>query len=295
MIDYVVPMVFHQDMEWRDALMSAGRRYDETNTEEFVRYRSWGTEQLLVKCVKRFMPWIRTIYVLLAQESQKQPWMDDEEVRVVYHEEFIPKKFLPTFNSRCIEMFLKNIPDISELFIYGNDDMYPVAPLKEEDFFVDGKPCLHYTEKPFPEAPNAYHIAALGGLNFIAGQFGKRYNRTWLKGGHNLTPMVKSTWEKLWNDHREKIEHSITPFRDIKNYNQWLCPWWHFLSGNYFDHSPKRCYTGTRKSVEEVVATIHSDIQVVCVNDNECEKDYMKYGRAVRRALEEKLETDGRS
>ena len=289
-IDYVVPMVFPDDLDWQRNFLKVGSTYARQKQVEFVRYRSWRTEHLLIRCVKKFMPWIRTIYIILAQESQKKPWMDDEGVRVVYHKDFIPERYLPTFNSRTIEMFLKDIPDISDLFIYGNDDMFPVAPLSEEDFFVDGLPCLHHTLRPYPEAPNAFHIAALGGLNFIAGQFGRHCDKNWLKGGHSMTPMVKGTWEYLWGRYGKEIEGSISPFRNSKNFNQWLCPWWHHHAGRYVDHAPRRRYTGVRKSVEEVVGTIMSEgLQIVCVNDNECESDYMKYGRAVASALEEKL------
>jgi len=293
-IDYVVPMVFHDDPEWRADYHSAGRVYNEENLADFVRYRSWGTERLLVRCIRRFMPFVRTIYIILARESQKRPWMDEEDVRVVYHREFIPEKFLPTFNSRTIEMFLKDIPDISELFVYGNDDMFPIAPLDEEDFFVDGVPCLHHTEKPFPSQPNDFHRAAMNGLNFVAGKFGREYTTSWLKGGHSITPMVRSTWEMLWKEYGKEMESSISVFREPKNFNQWLCPWWHHLSGNYVDRCPRRKYTGVRKPIEEVLHTIlDEDIQVVCVNDNECEKEYMNYGMAVRGALDKRLEDAG--
>ncbi len=289
-IDYVVPMVFHEDTAWQASFNEVGRRFEEDNPYEFVRYRSWDTERLLIQCVKKFMPFVRDIIVILAMETQKQDWMDEEGVRVVYHKDFIPKEFLPTFNSRIIEMFLYRIPGLSDRFIYGNDDMCPVSMMEETDFFEGMVPCLHYNEKPFPEEPNAFHYAARNGLNFIAQEFGKHYTDTWLKGGHSLTPMLKSTWEYLWKRDYFKMKRTITPFREIKNYNQWLCPWWHYLSGNYVDHTPRRKYVSVRKSVDEVYAALlDENVQVVCVNDNECEDDYMLYGEAVKSALRERL------
>jgi hypothetical protein len=32
-------------------------------------------------------------------------------------------------------MFLHRIPGLSERFIYGNDDMFPLSQLEPEDFF----------------------------------------------------------------------------------------------------------------------------------------------------------------
>jgi len=290
-IDYVVPMVFNDDPLWRKDFGKVNGMYNENNLLEFVRYRSWGTEHQLVRCVRKFMPFVRTIYIILARESQKRPWMDEEGVRVAYHRDFMPPKYLPTFNSRAMEMFLKDIPGISETFLYGNDDMFPLSPLSENDFFVDGVPCLHHTEKAFPTEPNNFHLAARNGLNFVAKEFGKHYTGTWLKGGHSITPMLRSTWRHLWGIGGTEIAYSISPFREPKNFNQWLCPWWHHLSGNYIDHAPKRIYASVRKSVEDVVNIISSEEPgIVCVNDNECEWDYRKYARAVSDAIEKVLD-----
>lgn len=288
-IDYVVPMVFHDDLEWRGNFARVGVRYDEHCLASFVRYRSWNTEHLLIRCVKKFMPFVRTIYILLAQESQKRFWMDEEGVRVVYHREFIPERFLPTFNSQSMEMFLKNIPGLSEYFIYGNDDMFPIAPLREKDFFVNGLPCLHHREAPFPSRPNVFHLGCHRGLNFVAEEFGKTFWDTWLKGGHSLTPMLKSTWEHLW-ERGDEIEASVSPFRETKNFNQYICPWWHHLSKKYIDRTPRTIYVNTKKRIGEVCDAFRcGDYDVVCVNDNECVSDYMAYGRAVIECLEEKL------
>lgn len=290
-IDYVVPMVFHQDAEWQKTLLLAGRRYSEDDLIEFVRYRSWNTEELLIRCVLKFMPWLRNIYILLAQESQKQEWMAtlSPKIKVVYHRDFMPQWALPTFNSCSIEMFLHLIPGISERFIYGNDDMFPLAPLSEEDFFVGDTPCLHHEEKSFPANPSIFHLSCRNGLNFVAKEFGKCYNNTLLRCGHSITPMLKSTWEHLWEIGKSEIQVSVTRFRDARNFNQWLCPWWHYLAGKYIDKTPKCSYVNTKNSIEEVIRTMVNSKGIVCVNDNECVKDYMRYGRAVAEAIEEKL------
>ena len=290
-IDYVVPMVFHDDVEWRKVYEETGRRYSEDDLIEFVRYRSWGTEELLIRCVLKFMPWLRNIYILLAQESQKKEWMDtlSPKIKIVYHRDFMPQWALPTFNSCAIEMFLHDIPGISDRFIYGNDDMFPLVPLSEEDFFDGDTPCLHHEERPFPDAPNIFHLSCRNGLNFVAKEFGKRYTKTWLKGGHSITPMLKSTWQHLWENGKSEIQVSVTRFRDARNFNQWLCPWWHHLAGKYVDRTPRRTYISTRNNIEDVIRTIINSKGIVCVNDNECVKDYMRYGRAVVEAIEERL------
>ena len=288
-VDYVVPMVFHNDHLWQEDFKTAHHRFDERNKYDFVRFRSWGTEHLLIRCVKKFMPFVRTIYIILARESQKQSWMDDEGVKVVYHRDFIPERFLPTFNSCAIEMFLHRIPGISDRFIYGNDDMYPLSMLSENDFFEGVIPKQHCGFKPLPENPNIFHCLCLSGLNFVASEFGKKYTDVLLKGGHGLTPVLKSTCEYLWYRGGSEIEKSITPFRGPWNYCQWIYMWWHHLSGNYIDEPCRTVCLSTKNTVEEICSAIRKARGVVCVNDNECEDDYKKYGRAVISELENKL------
>lgn len=288
-IDYVVPMVFHNDKLWQEDFMKVNSRFDETNPYDFVRFRSWGTEHHLIRCVKKFMPFVRTIYIILARESQKQPWMDEEDVRVVYHRDFIQEKFLPTFNSCAIEMFLYLLPDLSERFIYGNDDVFPLTNLRENDFFEGDIPCLMHGIKPYPLIPNIFHRSCQNGQMFVAKEFGVDWSNVLVRGGHSLTPMLKSTWEYLWRIGKSEIENSVSPFRESKNFNQWLCPWWHYLSGDYIDKVPQKSYVSTKNSVEEVVKAINDCKGLLCINDNECENDYMKYGRAVIEAIENKL------
>ena len=288
-IDYVVPMVFHDDVLWQEDFKKVNSRFDVNSIHDFVRFRSWSLEELLIRCVKRNMPFVRTIYIVLARESQKKDWMDQEGVRVVYHREFIPERFLPTFNSCAIEMFLDKIPGISDRFIYGNDDMFPLTELSERDFFEGDVPCQHCGFKPMPDNPNAFHKLCLAGLNFVASEFGLRYTDVILKCGHGLTPLTKNTCEWLWHRGRKEIEDSISPFRTAKNFSQWIFPWWHHLSGNYIDRPCPTSYVSTRSSVDDVVSAIGKAKGVVCVNDNECESDYMKYAVAVSEAIKEKL------
>lgn len=288
-IDYVVPMVFHNDTLWRETFRKVGRMYSETDLNDFVRYRSWGTEELLIKCVRKFMPWVRNIYIILAQESQVQDWMIGSDVKIVFHKDFIPSRFLPTFNSREIEMFLKDIHGLSDHFLYGNDDMFPLDYLSEEDFFIGGKPCIRMSVKAFPERPNNFHKACMNGLNFVASEFGKKYSDTWLKNGHSIAPILKSTCEHLWSRGKERIEASISPMREVKNFNQYIYSWWQYLSGEYVDKAPNRAYVSTKNSVEEVVNAIYESKGIVCINDNECVEDYMEYGRAVIKAIDYKL------
>ena len=291
-IDYVVPMVFPDDPEWRKVLKKAmGKGYEELGAADTVRYRSWGTEELLIRCVRKFMPWVRDIIILLAQESQKQGWMDGYGIKVAYHRDFIPKEHLPTFNSRTIEMYLHKIPGLSDMFVYGNDDIFPLSPLEETEFFLDGRPCQIYVEVPFPKRPNLFHKACLNGLNFVARDYRRHFGTTWLKNGHSLAPILKQTCIDLWKRHPKDMGASITPFRNTRNYNQYVYGWEQHFSGRCFPYFPRCRYVGAGKTpAEEAVSAIgNTDYSIVCINDNEARQDMTSYADAVRKAIEERL------
>lgn len=281
-IDYVVPMVFPEDVLWQRDFKKCNSAY----IDKHVRWRSWGTERHLIRLVKKNMPWVRTIHVLLARKSQLQYWMNDEKVHVVYHSDFIPQRLLPLFNSCAIEMFLHRIPGLSEYFLYGNDDMFPLAPLDEKDFFVDGKPCIRMTEHPYPTEPNTFQRSCMHGLNFVAKRFRKRYNDTWLKNGHSIAPIVKQTCEYLWEIGGDEMEMSVTSFRTDYNFNQYIYSWWQYLSGQYVEKAPATRYIGTAyTSIDDAVETIRLQDSIVCINDSHEIKDCREYAEKVREEL----------
>ena len=94
-IDYLVPMVFPFDPEWQRTWRRACGAMLIDDAQLCARYRTWCTEQLLIECVQRFMPWLNQIVIILAGPSQVQPWMAEMGVRVVFHADFIPQEYLP--------------------------------------------------------------------------------------------------------------------------------------------------------------------------------------------------------
>ena len=288
-IDYVVPMVFDDDVMWQNDYIANHRAkgYAVCNN---VRFRSWGTEHLLVHCVKKFMPFVRNIHVILARESQIRKWMDEDGVNVVLHRDFIPCKYLPCFNSCTIEMFLPYIPGLSEYFIYGNDDMFPLSPLSEEDFFTGGKPCQHITVKPFPKEPNIFQQKCMNQQNMLGSAFGIRFTDTWLKNGHSLAPMVKSLCVEVRERFGKEIEEGITLVRKPTSYNQYIYVLWQHFTKNCADKVPNHTYVSVKGGLKEMKgAVLRSDAGIVCVNDHEDVPDISEYAMVLRDAIEMKL------
>lgn len=301
-IDYVVPMVFCDDPVWQEKWQEKVR-YDASFLNLSPRWRSWGTEELLIRCVLRFLPWVRTIHILLADEGQVQPWMreltegKDSKVKLVFHRDFIPEEYLPCFVSGTIECFLKNIPDLAEQFIYGNDDIFPVAPLSPTDFFHKGKPCQHHDMKEWHDTSyiiNIHMRSRMKCLNMAAADFGKHFDGECLFNGHGLSPLLKSTCEKVWATHAGEILDSISADRTEREVNQYIYLYYQHLSGNYIDSALRERYASNQNTPDEIRDIIlDSDAQVVCVNDTDAIDDrWQECAQAAREALEEKLKTE---
>ena len=310
-------MVFPQDREWRKNFTAVGCSYSDHDRDS-VRYRSWDLEPLLIRCVRQFMPWIRTIHIILAQESQakwlpeewrvkSEEWREGPRIHIVYHKDIMPKKFLPTFNSRAIEMFLHRIPGLSDYFIYGNDDMIPLSPLKESDFFRPAPfnsqlstlnsqlywPCQHMNEKPLPDKKNNFQQACLCGLNFVAEPFGKHYTNTLLRSGHTIAPICKSSCLKLWERGAKEIEGSVTRFRLAQNFNQYIYAWYQHFTGQYIDHQPPHPMAGVKVGLQQTLDIIRQpDCGIVCINDHESCSNYRQFAAVVRKEITRKLKID---
>jgi hypothetical protein len=88
-----------------------------------TRYLQMGEIAYAVRSVRLFVPWIRTVYIVIADGQQLPSSLRSVAgLRVVRHSDIIPADFLPTFCSSSIEPFVHKISGLSEMFIYGNDD-----------------------------------------------------------------------------------------------------------------------------------------------------------------------------
>ncbi|WP_257593949.1 hypothetical protein [Lactiplantibacillus plantarum] len=84
-----------------------------------------------------------SIMFYLVTDHQVPEWLDTENdgITVVDHSQIIPAEYLPVFNSNAIELNLYKINNLSEHFVYFNDDMFLNKPVMPKDFFSeDGRP-----------------------------------------------------------------------------------------------------------------------------------------------------------
>ena len=91
----------------------------ETGEKGDCRFRDMDTFNYWFRAIEKNCPWCRYIFLILASKSQIPAWLniDHPKLKIVYHDEFIPKDELPTFNSSVINCYLPFISELGELLV----------------------------------------------------------------------------------------------------------------------------------------------------------------------------------
>ena len=135
-IDFVQTWVDGSDPAWQQRR----RAIDGAGDDSVARYRDWNLLHYWFRCVEKFAPWVRHVYLITDQQCPA--WLNREhpKLRLLDHRDYIPAEYLPTCNSNVLELNLHRIPDLAEQFVLFNDDFFLLRPAKPEDFFQNGLP-----------------------------------------------------------------------------------------------------------------------------------------------------------
>lgn len=99
--------------------------------------------------IKRFAPWIRTIYIITNQQTplaiknlQDQNFV--KKIKIIDQNDLLKKCKITSqvFNSLSIEWLITQIDNLSENFLYLNDDFFIIRDVKPEDFFQNEQTLL---------------------------------------------------------------------------------------------------------------------------------------------------------
>lgn len=194
-----------------------GKPTEGLDTNCVGRYANNDELKYSLRSIEMYAPWIRRIFIVT--DGQVPAWLDTDnpKIHIVDHKEIMPAEILPCFNSVVIEHHLHNIPDLSEYFIYANDDMLLAKSTTPETFFgVDGLPILriswrafkklsiwfktHIKHKQLTYYKQTIHNAAL----LIEQKYGIYYSS---RLHHNMTSYLKSNYQHT----RELFNDAISP------------------------------------------------------------------------------------
>lgn len=150
-VDIVYTWVNGADEKWMLKKQKYSQQYNRfysQRAQSDARFMDNEELRYSIRSVLQFASWINTIYIVT--DNQVPEWLDDNypKVKVVDHKEiFKNHDYLPTFNSMAIEACLHHIPNLSEFFIYSNDDMFLGNYCSPDYFFLkDGRPRIFVTD-----------------------------------------------------------------------------------------------------------------------------------------------------
>lgn len=261
-IDFVIAWVDGNDPEW----LQQKQTYcpDTMNSDDGeVRYRDWNLLRYWFRGVDKYAPWVRKIHFVTW--GHLPTWLDTEhpKLHIVNHKDYIPEKYLPTFNSHTIELNLHRISDLAEQFVYFNDDMYIVNALKPSDCFQDGLPCelfsldALYFNKGSAGCFNGNNMEIIN-AHFDKNKQFKLHRKKWLcrKYGmrkiyrtiallpyhwfpgfycqHLPGSLLKTTLQTVWSLESDVLDRTcMDRFRTKTNVNQWLFKYWQLADGSF--------------------------------------------------------------
>jgi len=288
-VDAIISYVNPSDKLWASDYSKATGNYNVTGP----RFRSWGTLKYLFRAIAENMPFVNNVVLIVARESQVPDWVNKENVRVVYHKDFIPKEFLPTFNSCTIESFFWNIPNLSEKIIYFNDDMFATNPLTIEDFFTKDAPHLYFGNPEGYSKKNIFRCQCRTGMDMICNVLSipTFEPNVIIKPPHVASPITRESLIKVHELCEKHIKNSVSMLRKPSNVNQYIYSYYQYFTNNYVCASPAFAYFEIKESTIAKIedAILSKDYQLVCINDSGKLRDYKQLSYQLQECFESKF------
>ena len=253
------------------------------------RFRSYGVLDLQIKGIRKYMPYIKNIFVVVSEKEQVEG-IDLSDAIIIEHKDIIPERYLPCFNSCSIEMFLWKIPGLDEEFIYFNDDIFVIDKIHPSKWFIKGKPVLFPKEHEIKEEENIFKRNCINSSKLAIDITGSDIKDKYFTQAHCARPFLKSSCEKVFNLKVLDIIHSLTRTRHSKNYNASLFNDYDYLSGKSYQMEVKYIYTNAYNTEEEIINYINNkEHSLICINDTDYYIDFDGFKSEIRKTLEANL------
>ena len=238
------------------------------NDFDFLKYWFRGVE--------KFAPWVNRIFFITAGHLPDWLNLQHPKFKIIRHSDFIPQEFLPTFNSHTIENNLYRITELSENFVYFNDDFYLLRRTRPEDFFKEGQyqgktqllPRAFFSENILINNPcrDIFPYIQMNNMALVNQDYDKRsfyklhktkaYNikygifnlrnfllQPWrefslIYDPHCAIAYKKSTFQAVWQKHNKELtEASLRRFRSDRDVSHLVFYYTQLLDGKFIPRS----------------------------------------------------------
>lgn len=271
------------------------KKYNKYNSKlQENRFTSYNVLDLQVKLIRKYASFIKNIFIVVSDKSQVPKNLDLSLCKIVYHKDIIPEKFLPCFNSCTIEMFLHNIPELDEEFIYFNDDVFIIDYVSKKEFFLNHKPSLTVSIKDInPDEKNVYKKNLYNSTDLITKylKIENKYKNKYISISHSYFPMLKSVCKKVFDKNIYSIYGSLTRIRNSKNYNTSIFHNYNYLTKNYHELERNYTYYSSMDSMNKICdAIIKKENKFICINNENTYEDFNAFKTELHNALKANLE-----
>lgn len=311
-IDFVILWVNGNDEKW----LAEKQKYSNIKGDSSInRFRDYDNLQYLFRGIENFAPWVNKIFFITWGHLPNWLNTNNEKIVVVKHEDFIPHKYLPTFNSNVIEMNLHRIENLSENFVLFNDDLFILNALKPTDFFDNNLPKDLYIEYTKRNCSNRHIIMRNNYMKIINKYFNKNefirnnifkiFNihyglnnfKTLLNlpntnfkdiySPHLTQAFSKNTFKIVWNKEYFKIDEACNnKFRADNDLGTTLCRYWQLLSGNFKPSKIIGKYFSLSTNNSKIIKAIRQKkYKIICINDADTSINFEKSKKEINEAF----------
>ncbi len=306
-IDLVYTWVDGSDPKWIEKKRRFSGEVKEEIADLTCRFIDNDELKYSLRSVEKYAPWINHIYIIT--DNQIPSWLntDNPKISIVDHKDIMPLDVLPTFNSLAIEYCMHKIQNLSEYFLYANDDHFFVDYVTPAFFFRKDKKFYCRFQKPIEGEPPSHFMCKVN--NSVRLLHEKGYKFPLYISHHNIDAYKKSVIEKCHKEFGQEINKTIKDrfrssehlqrtlylyysisikegiFIKVQDYSQ-LLPWykllWAIIKKKDFCRDSLFIY-GNPARTKNRVNKYHP--KLLCINDGEITTD--EYRKSAKKFLEE--------
>lgn len=318
-IDFVITWVDENDPKWRKEFEYYSAKEGRIVDKSSARFRDWGTLKYWFRGVEKFAPWANKIFFVTYGHVPEWLNINHPSLVIVKHEDFIPSQYLPTFSSNVIELYFHRIKELSERFVYFNDDMFLINSVSPERFFKNGLPCDIGALTIRRPDRIIFSNMVLMSIGIINAYFDKKavfnknrckwFNSAYIKASlrnllyyrlnffpgfanHHLPQgYLKQIYDDVWLNCEEDLTRtSYNKFRAYGDVAPWLIRYWQLASGQFSPYNvfkDGKWFQLLEKNIDECIDCVSRQQKImVCLNDGEDVLHYKDYQQKIVEAFD---------
>lgn len=302
-IDFVVLWLDPTDSRWQESF--AHYSPNAKGRKENARFRDLDIFHYWFRAVEKYAPWVNKVFLITNGKFPDWINKDCPKLELVNHEDYMPTDILPVFNASCIEIYIHKIKNLSEHFVFFNDDMFLNAPVKPDYYFKKGLPCdinketcfnvpIYTKEDKFGiysvmfadisiinshfrrwqtvlQSPKRWFGLHLGAKGLIMSFILSRQRLfVGFSNYHIEQAYLKSVIAEVWEKEPDFMNDSCTRFREDLKANQYIFRYWQFAKNLFYPLKRNGIYIMLAKEalghIEKVL--FEEKYSSVCINDS---------------------------